>query len=100
MIHYTCDRCHKLIETDVEMRYVVRIEMKAADEPHFGEGDEENDHLLELQETLERMEDAPDEFDDPVDPRRRFDLCVDCFREYQKNPLGLEPQLHIGFSEN
>jgi hypothetical protein len=27
-------------------------------------------------------------------------MCPDCYREYQKNPLGLESQLHIGFSEN
>ena len=42
MIHHSCDRCQRLIETDDEIRYVVRLEVQAnMGDNAFAEGDEE-----------------------------------------------------------
>jgi hypothetical protein len=101
MIHYTCDRCANLIDPELEVRYVVRIEIQASvDFPGSG-ADEEEDNLLELSEILQRLEDAEmDEIGDDVYQRRKFDLCPKCYREYVQNPLSQESQLHVGFSDN
>jgi hypothetical protein len=57
--------------------------------------------LLELDEILERLEDAQcDQIGDEVYHRRRHDLCAPCYQEYKQNPLALEPQLSLDFSDN
>ena len=68
-----------------------------ADEP-----DDDRDHLLELHEILERMEDADDHppIDDDVYRKQRFDLCPECYRKFVKNPLGRELASPLGFSKN
>ncbi len=40
MIHYSCDMCGQLIQTEDELRYVVKIEVYPADET-----DEEQDGI-------------------------------------------------------
>ena len=101
MIHYSCDRCGKNIDPEMEIRYIVRIEVQATcDSPVLGDN-EESDHLLELEEILERLEDADcPNISEDVYHRRKHDLCSGCYREYRKNPLALEPQIPIGFSNN
>lgn len=100
MIHYSCDRCGKNIDPEMEIRYVVRIEVQASCEsPAFCE--DEGDHLLELEEILERLENAEcPNISEDVYHRRKHDLCCNCYREYRKNPLAIEPQIPIGFSDN
>lgn len=94
MIHYSCDRCRRLIETEDDLRYVVRLEIQAK----FGV-DEDTDDLPE--ELLERQEDVNDPFiDEETFSRRRFDLCNECYREYIRNPLGRESTKSVGFSDN
>lgn len=102
MIHYTCDRCAKLIDPELEGRYIVRIEIQASvDSPYSDSDDENDDHLLDLDEILERLEDDEcDEIGDDVYRRRKFDLCSQCYAEYVRNPLAQESQLHLGFSDN
>lgn len=107
MIHYTCDRCRRRIDTDSEVRYSVEIEMKAVfedlDYPNSGQPplDDDADHLMELHEILERLDE-----DDPVPARTpdtrqcQFDLCSDCYKVYCKNPLAREVPVSIQFSEN
>ena len=58
MIHYTCDRCASLIDTELEIRYTVRIEIQASMDSEFAEAEDERDHLLDLDEILERLDDA------------------------------------------
>lgn len=102
MIHYTCDRCKRTIDPEDELRYSVQMEVRAV----FGTGDgccaeEEEDHLLELHEILERMEDAESEdVCEDVYNRRRFDLCPDCYQQFIRNPVGRDTPLTIGFSHN
>ena len=100
MIHYSCDRCQRLIDTDDELRYVVRLEI----ESKLGEevfGDEERDHLLEIHEIIEQSESHSDSLqEDEVYQRTRFDLCAECYRAFLNNPMGREIAKSVGFSEN
>ena len=101
MIHYSCDRCGKNIDPETEVRYIVRIEVQAScDSPH-GDEASESDHLLELDEVLEQLEDAESGcVCDDVYHRRKHDICSGCYQEYKLNPLALEPPIPIGFSNN
>lgn len=100
MIHYSCDRCQRLIDTDDEVRYVVRLEI----ESKLGEDvfvDEERDHLLEMHEIIEQAATNGESLgDDEVYQRTRFDLCGECYRAFLSNPMGREGAKSVGFSEN
>jgi hypothetical protein len=63
--------------------------------------EDDSDHLEEIQDILERMEDsASDQIGDDVYQQLRFDLCPDCRRKFMKNPLGRETAKAFGFSSN
>ena len=102
MIHYSCDRCKRVLDPEDELRYVVKLEVHAAMEPlDLCEPGDDRDHLLEIHEILERVEDADsDLIDDDVYQRRRYDLCPECYRRFMKNPLGREPVAQLDFSQN
>ena len=101
MIHFTCDRCKREIDPDLELRYVVRLEVQAMMEPCEVDVQDDRDHLVEIQEILERMDDLNDDnIGDDVYQRRRFDLCPACYRKYIKNPLGREAAPQLNFSKN
>ena len=56
---------------------------------------------MEIQEILERLEDADDDsVSEDVYQHHRFDLCPECYRQYSKNPLGQELAAQLGFSNN
>src|SRR5690606_29768598 len=102
MIHYTCDRCKREIDTAEEMRYVVHLEVHpAVDLPELagGQGDDA-DHLMELHELLERMDDDECDSDVQTAHSQWFDLCASCHHKYLKNPLGRDATLLLGFSQN
>lgn len=102
MIQYSCDRCKRHLDSDEDLRYVVRIEIEAKFDGLDGEPDDDRDHLLELHEVLERLEDTDEDnsVDEEVYRRKRFDLCAECYRKYLKNPLGRELSAPLGFSNN
>lgn len=102
MIHYSCDRCQRLIETEDEIRYVVRLEIEARmGENIFAEQDDDADHLMELHEILERQDDESESLaDDEVYSRKRFDLCSDCYKAFLRNPMGREITKTVDFSQN
>ncbi len=103
MIHFSCDRCQRRIETDDEVRYVVRLEVQATLGEHALDGneDDDRDHLLEVHEILERHDDKNDPLiSDEIYNRRRFDLCSNCHRAFLRNPLGREVAKTIDFSQN
>ena len=102
MIHYSCDRCKRIIKTEEELRYVVKLEVQAAMEPlEVDEFEDDRDHLLEVQEILERLEDAESEaISDELYQRCRYDLCSECYRDFIKNPVGYEARAQFGFSQN
>ena len=102
MIHYTCDRCRRTLDCENDLRYVVRIEVEAVMDPlHEQDCQDDRDHLLEIDEILERVEaeDCP-EIGDDVYQKRRYDLCPQCFRNFNLNPLGHERRAAVGFSQN
>ncbi len=102
MIHYSCDRCKRVLNSEEDLRYVVKMEMYASMEPiDMDEVEDDRDHLLEVHEILERMEDSEsDLIGDDVYQKKRFDLCSECYRDFAKCPVGREPAMHLNFSEN
>jgi hypothetical protein len=102
MIHYSCDRCKRILDPEEDLRYVVKIEIHAAMEPmDVDEIEDDRDHLVEIQEILERLDDAENEaIGEDVYQKRRYDLCPDCYRKYIESPVGQERPAHIGFSQN
>ncbi|MCH2180588.1 MAG: hypothetical protein MK108_01155 [Mariniblastus sp.] len=99
MIHYSCDRCQRRIDSLEEIRYIVRIEIQATIDS--AEPADEGDHLMEIEEILERLEEADcQELSEDVYQNRQFDLCPQCYQEYKKNPLALDAPVTFDFSQN
>jgi len=84
------------------MRYVVKMEIEATIEPtEPTSADDEHDCLLEMDNTLERLEqEFGDDCQSIVSERKRFDLCPECYRKFIKNPVGREKLALFGFSHN
>jgi len=103
MIHFTCDRCKRVIDSELELRYVVRMEIEAVMEPiHEEEPQDDRDHLLEIDEILERVDASEsDAIGDDIYQKRRYDLCPQCYRKFTANPLAREQKAAtFGFSHN
>ena len=102
MIRYSCDLCGRNLDAQNDLRYVVRMEVYAAFDPVASDGEEDDrDHLQEVQDILERMEDAQsDEIGEDVYQQLRFDLCPECRRKFLKSPLGREIAKVCDFSNN
>jgi hypothetical protein len=103
MIHHSCDRCKRMIDVEEELRYSVHLEVKAVFGTHEGveEEEDDSDHLLELHEILERIDDLENgAVDEAIYQRKRFDLCPDCYRQFIRNPVGRDTSLSLGFSSN
>jgi hypothetical protein len=102
MIHHTCDRCKRVIDPEQELRYVVRMEIEAVMDPiHENDPADDRDHLLEIDEILERVETIDnDAVSEELYQKRRYDLCPHCYRKFTANPLGREKKTTLGFSHN
>ena len=102
MIHYSCDLCKRLIDPDEDLRYVVKVEVYAAVDPlEVDQAGDDRDHLQEMQEILQRMEESgSDGVGEDVFQQLRFDLCPECRKKFVKNPLGREGAKHFDFSKN
>ena len=101
MIHFTCDGCRRQLDAGNELRYVVRLEVYAALDPLEEELDDDRDHLQEIQDILERMDDSADErIGDDVYRQMRFDLCPACRKRMLASPLGQASPKQFDFSEN
>lgn len=102
MIHFTCDRCKRVIDSEQEMRYVVRMEIEAVMDPiHETDPTDDRDHLLEIDEILERVDASNSaEIDDDIYHKRRYDLCPQCCKKFLANPLTREKKATLGFSHN
>jgi hypothetical protein len=101
MNQFFCDCCKRPIHSQRELRYVVRVEVYAALETIDNEADDERDHLHEIQDILERLDDAEDaEIGDDVYYQKRYDLCSECRARYVQNPLGRAVMQELGFSQN
>lgn len=101
MIRYTCDLCKRDLDPVDDLRYVVKIEIAAVFDPVEETSDEDRDHLQEIHDILERMEDIDDEeVGDEVHQFMSFDLCPACRRQFMKRPLGRETTHLFDFSKN
>lgn len=102
MIQYFCDMCRRELDPDEDLRYVVKMEIYAAFDPTTADQqDDDCDHLQEIQDILEHLEDAEcDQISDDVYQQLRFDLCPECRKKFINNPLGREVAKVFGFSEN
>lgn len=99
MIHYSCDRCQRPIDTREELRYSVCIEIQARLDDDSCDMDD--DHLDELDAVLETLDDSQrEELSEHAYQKLHYDLCQDCHRHYLKNPLAFEIFAKPGFSEN
>jgi hypothetical protein len=78
------------------------MEVYAAFDPVASDGEEDDrDHLQEVQDILEHMEDAQsDQIGEDVYQQLRFDLCPECRRKFLKSPLGREIAKVCDFSDN
>jgi hypothetical protein len=104
MIRYSCDLCKRDLDPEGDLRYVVKVEVFAAFDPAVADADEDDcDHLQEIQDILERLEDAEDEhIGEDVYQQLRFDLCPECRKRFLRNPLGRDLAIAkaVGFSKN
>ena len=99
MIQYSCDLCKRPLDSQDDLRYVVKVEVYAALDPV--EMDDDTDNLQEIHEILERMEDLEnDQIGDDVYQQLRFDLCPECRKKFLKNPLGRKLVEQFDFSPN
>ncbi len=101
MIHYTCDRCKRQINTADQTRYIVQIDIHSAADGIVGDMDDDVDQLSELHQILEGISDEELECGSPDSGHRgRYDLCPGCHRQFLENPLGRDKVLALGFSNN
>lgn len=109
MLHYSCDVCKRPIDTQADVRHVVKIEVfQAVDDAGAcgasaccGEPAEDDDHLEEMQELLERLDDQDCAgLLDEGTIAMRFDLCDACRQRFLRNPLGAKSSKHFNFSQN
>jgi hypothetical protein len=91
-----------LIDSEQDVRYVVKMEVYAALDPTNDEPDDDRDSLQDIQEMLSRMDDEEcgGDADDTVFQQLRFDLCPECRKKFLKHPLGREALKQFDFSQN
>ena len=101
MLHYSCDRCRRTLGQH-ETRYVVRMEVQVATDDTLDAHDSDHDHLLEVHEILEAMDERDSgDLNERLYTRKCYDLCEDCRDTLIANPLGHSKSLHnLPFSAN
>jgi len=99
MLHFSCDMCGRPLGKE---RYVARLEVFPAHDPdEIDESQLDSDHLQELAEMLEEIENgAGYDLDDGEPKQFRFDLCPDCHPRFVADPLGRERLQRLKYSDN
>ena len=60
MLRYSCDLCGRELDSQNDLRYVVRMEVYAAFDPlRTDESEDDRDHLEEVQDIIERKAPRP-----------------------------------------
>jgi hypothetical protein len=101
MIRYSCDLCKRDLDAEDDLRYVVKMEIFAA--MNTSADDDDSDPLEQIQDVLERQEDAADDaIGEDICQQLRFDLCPECRAKFVRHPLGREKfaAALVGFSKN
>lgn len=85
----SCDACGKSLLVEEDVRYEVRIDVRAAYDPmEITREDLDRDLDAERRKLIERMKDlSAEEAMDQVHRAFKFDLCPPCQRRYLKKPL-------------
>ena len=97
MIHYTCDRCQRVINNEEELRFEVSIVTEIKLDAQLT-GDQARQQLEEVNDLLGHA--IAEANEDELFQSQRYDLCATCYQEYARNPLSHEPQVQVEFSEN
>ncbi|MGB9688781.1 hypothetical protein [Thermogutta sp.] len=100
MIRYVCDMCRREIHPDRDIRYQVKIEVRAAFEPMSDDEPDDRDHLEEIQDILESLNQLGEEAFESAEKVLQFDLCSECRKRFLRDPLGREASKILGFSKN
>jgi len=102
MIRYSCDMCHRELDPTDDVRYIIKIDVSAALDPQAcDEPDDDRDHLSEINDLLQHLENSDPEASTEADTQQlHFDLCPDCRRKFLKNLLSNETSTQFDFSEN
>ncbi len=102
MIHHSCDLCKRLIDSEQDVRYVLKMEVYAALDTTTDDTDDDRDGLQEIQDMLQRMDEVDSEEvqQEEVYQQLRFDLCPECRKKFLKHPLGREAKKQFDFSQN
>jgi hypothetical protein len=101
MLHFTCDRCKRPIDTDNELRYSIQVRVEIFMGCYQSTSHEDLDPLDQVADELQLLQDESDvEQAARLHSGQTFDLCSSCYRAYIKNPLAREMPLPMGFSEN
>jgi hypothetical protein len=89
MNHQTCDLCGQPLLVESDVRYEVRIQVKAAYDPlEITEEDLEQDLRAEIAKVLRQLEGiSEEEAQNEVYRQFEFDLCATCQRKYVRQPL-------------
>ncbi len=89
MNHETCDRCGQVLLARSEVRYEVKIEVKAAYDPlEVTEEDLAQDVRAQIARVLRQLEGiSEEEAQNEVYRQFQFDLCASCQKKYIKKPL-------------
>src|SRR5437763_1495858 len=102
MLRFTCDLCGKELAPGASRRYVVRIEVFAAHDPHeLTDADLDEDPREELSEALAALDEGEEPAAPaPAAPKLRYDLCPHCHQKFLRDPLNKESATKFDFSEN
>jgi len=86
---HTCDLCGKEMLKKNEVRYEVKIEVRAAYDPlNLTEENLGQDFRSEIAKVLQQLESiSTAEAQDQIYRLFQFDLCSKCQRKYIRNPL-------------
>lgn len=89
-ITYRCDRCGKELPEGSAHRYVVRVEVFAAEGPiEITAEDLERDRRAEIERLVDDLSRTPiEQIEDSTYRALRFDLCPECHTAYLRDPLG------------
>jgi hypothetical protein len=102
MMRFICDLCGKDLSPGHHRRYVVKIEVFAAHDPHeLTDADLGEDPMEELSEALADLDEgAEPEGPPPAAKKMRYDLCPHCHQKFVRDPLNKDTATKFDFSEN
>ena len=93
MIHYTCDRCQRFINSEEELRFEINIVTEVKLDSGLSLPESEPRDLMDELNGL--LGSAIDSANEQLFQTRRFDLCPDCYQASSssgnKRLIGIEP---------